>query len=162
MQFREQLSAETFIDLAKLQDMSRYGIPDGVRGEGIRLKGGLFANTRTVSVWPYLLGVLKPLNSMRHSFCEQARLFMFDLAQQDTRRLSSYQVYLNMEQDKQSTADISKRVRYSVERCEHCCSSRSCAQVRLFASVGIVQARRTPGCSARRLARRSRMCRLPL
>jgi hypothetical protein len=82
-EFREQLSAETFIDLAKLQDMSRYGIPDGVRGE----------------VWPYLLGVLKPLNT-----------------QQDTRRLSSYQVYLNMEQDKQSTADISKRVRYSVER----------------------------------------------
>jgi hypothetical protein len=35
MQFREQLSAETFIDLAKLQDMSRYGIPDVVRGEGM-------------------------------------------------------------------------------------------------------------------------------
>ncbi|KAL0481393.1 hypothetical protein AKO1_012687 [Acrasis kona] len=43
-EFRELLEAETFVDLDKLRDLSRHGIPEALRGE----------------VWKYLLSVASP------------------------------------------------------------------------------------------------------
>jgi len=62
-EYLEVMNAEVYVDIYKLRDMARHGIPDPVRGE----------------VWKYLLGVQDP-NKCMISFIDINSPFFFFLS----------------------------------------------------------------------------------
>jgi len=69
-EFKEVLAAEVFVDLLKLREMARYGIPDRIRGE----------------VWSYLLGVTKPIKSQVEAQVSRSYQHYLSLHESDKER----------------------------------------------------------------------------
>ncbi|CAG8540507.1 550_t:CDS:2 [Acaulospora colombiana] len=113
-EFNDILTAEVYVDLDKLRESARHGVPLDVRGVKIQLDDD-YALSNSSEVWKYLLGV-NPA----------------DRSQELTSLKDKYEEYLTIEKE---NSDIIKRVRGEVSRYQRKIKDVDGANATIFENV---------------------------